>query len=266
MFKKNIINLKRKTHIIYFNYFFKINKLLMSKMKKKNTKKFYKFISFFLKLNFYKSIKCNRSLKKKVINSNIKISWKSNFFLFNFFSHNKFFFYWSYFEKYFFDKNIYVSFFPTKKLTFVNHKKVWIKELNFFVPENGKKQHFKFFKNFYFKKRNLKKTLFNILLFELFSKDSSIEKIMVEITTKYFSKTSIILVKCAKVLLFGFSMVPVAFGALGSGMLFGLFNIASSKNPEEGDKLYGNTLVAFALIETFIFLGIIVCVAVSVIL
>lgn len=61
-------------------------------------------------------------------------------------------------------------------------------------------------------------------------------------------------------------MIPVAFGALGSGMLFGLFNIASSRNPEEGDKLYGNTLVAFALIETFIFLGLIVSAAVTFIL
>lgn len=54
--------------------------------------------------------------------------------------------------------------------------------------------------------------------------------------------------------------VPMALGALGTGILFGQFLIASARNPEEFEKLYGTCLTAFALIETFSFLAIVVAI------
>lgn len=53
-------------------------------------------------------------------------------------------------------------------------------------------------------------------------------------------------------------MFPVAFSALGVGILFAAFNIAVSRNPEERDNLFSTTMMAFALIESFVFIGILV--------
>jgi len=50
------------------------------------------------------------------------------------------------------------------------------------------------------------------------------------------------------------------FNTLGTGVLFGQFLIAASRNPEIYEKLYGTCLTAFALIETFSFLAIVVAV------
>lgn len=61
------------------------------------------------------------------------------------------------------------------------------------------------------------------------------------------------------------TMLPIAFSSVGCGILFGLFSVAASRNPDEYDKLYGSTLVAFALVETFVFLGLIVGFLVSLI-
>lgn len=58
-------------------------------------------------------------------------------------------------------------------------------------------------------------------------------------------------------------MMPIAFSTTGCGILFGLFSVASARNPEESEKLYGSTLVAFALMETFVFLGLIVGILVN---
>lgn len=69
-----------------------------------------------------------------------------------------------------------------------------------------------------------------------------------------------VLLKCFKVLIIGFSTIPMAFGALSTGVLFGNLIVATSRNPDEGEKLYGNALTAFALIETFSFLAIVVTV------
>jgi F0F1-type ATP synthase membrane subunit c/vacuolar-type H+-ATPase subunit K len=65
-----------------------------------------------------------------------------------------------------------------------------------------------------------------------------------------------LLVKAVKVLVMGGCMLPVAFGALGTGVLFAGFNVALSRNPEETESLFNNTLMGFALIETFIFMSI----------
>lgn len=52
--------------------------------------------------------------------------------------------------------------------------------------------------------------------------------------------------------------LPMSLGALGTGVLFGQFLTASSRNPDEYERLYGTCLTAFALIETFSFLAIVV--------
>ena len=72
-----------------------------------------------------------------------------------------------------------------------------------------------------------------------------------------------IVVNAVKLLVFGFAMFPIAFSALGVGILFAAFNIAVSRNPEERDNLFSTTMMAFALIESFVFVGLLVAVAVS---
>ena len=53
-------------------------------------------------------------------------------------------------------------------------------------------------------------------------------------------------------------MLPIAFGALGTGILFAGYNLAVSRNPEEVENLFNTTLMGFALMETFVFLSFIV--------
>ena len=65
-----------------------------------------------------------------------------------------------------------------------------------------------------------------------------------------------LIIKGVKILTFAFVMFPVAFAALSTGILFSSFNIAVSRNPEEHDRLFTTTMVAFALIESFIFMAI----------
>jgi len=65
-----------------------------------------------------------------------------------------------------------------------------------------------------------------------------------------------LIIKGVKILTFAFTMFPIAFAALSVGILFSSYNIAVSRNPEEKDYLYTTTLLAFGLIETFVFLGI----------
>ena len=72
-----------------------------------------------------------------------------------------------------------------------------------------------------------------------------------------------VLIKCSKIILFGMCFFPMSFGALGTGLLFGQFLIASSRNPSEYEKMYGTCLTAFALIETFSFLSLAVALLVS---
>jgi len=69
-----------------------------------------------------------------------------------------------------------------------------------------------------------------------------------------------ILIRCTKLILMGLCFLPMSFGALGTGVLFGQFLVAASRNPEEFEKLYGTCLTAFALIETFSFLAIVVAI------
>ena len=67
-----------------------------------------------------------------------------------------------------------------------------------------------------------------------------------------------LLVLAVKVLVLGGCMLPIAFGELGTGILFVGYNLAVSRNPEEGENLFNSTLMGFALMETFVFLSFIV--------
>ena len=73
-----------------------------------------------------------------------------------------------------------------------------------------------------------------------------------------------VIIKFAKILIVGFTTIPMAFGALSCGVLFGSLILAGARNPEESDKLYGTSLTAFALIESFSFLAIVVPVVSSI--
>ena len=50
-------------------------------------------------------------------------------------------------------------------------------------------------------------------------------------------------------------MLPIALGALGTGILFAGYNLAVARNPEENENLFNSTLMGFALMETFVFLS-----------
>ncbi len=67
-----------------------------------------------------------------------------------------------------------------------------------------------------------------------------------------------LLITAIKTLVLGFCMLPIAFGVLGTSILFSCYNISVSRNPEEVETLFNATLMGFALMETFIFLSFIV--------
>ena len=64
-----------------------------------------------------------------------------------------------------------------------------------------------------------------------------------------------LLVLAVKVLVLGGCMLPIAFSALGTGILFAGYNLAVSRNPEEAENIFNTTLLGYALIETFVFLS-----------
>ena len=53
-------------------------------------------------------------------------------------------------------------------------------------------------------------------------------------------------------------MLPLSMGALSTGILFAGYCIAAAKNPEESESLFNSALMAFALIETFVFLSVVI--------
>lgn len=67
-----------------------------------------------------------------------------------------------------------------------------------------------------------------------------------------------VITKFAKILIFAFLMFPISFSALGVGILFGSFVLAAARNPEERDGLFSTSMLAFALIESFVFIGLMV--------
>lgn len=53
----------------------------------------------------------------------------------------------------------------------------------------------------------------------------------------------------------GSVMLPIAFGGLAVGILFGCYNLAAARNPDEAENIYNTSMTSFVLIETFSFLG-----------
>ena len=66
------------------------------------------------------------------------------------------------------------------------------------------------------------------------------------------------LITAMKVLVIGFAMFPIAFAALGVGFIFGCFLIGLSRNPAEKDTLFANAMVAFVIVESFVFTALLV--------
>lgn len=67
-----------------------------------------------------------------------------------------------------------------------------------------------------------------------------------------------LLVLAAKVLVLGGCMLPLAFGILGTGIIFGCYNLAVARNPEESETIFNSTIMGFALMESFVFLSFVV--------
>ena len=63
------------------------------------------------------------------------------------------------------------------------------------------------------------------------------------------------ILQAAKMFVFSGIMTTLAGAALGTGMLFASYNLSVAKNPEEAENLFNTTLMAFALVETFVFLS-----------
>ncbi len=57
----------------------------------------------------------------------------------------------------------------------------------------------------------------------------------------------------AKMLVIAGIMTTLAGAALGTAVLFASYMLSVAKNPEEADSLFNTTLMAFALVETFVF-------------
>lgn len=64
-----------------------------------------------------------------------------------------------------------------------------------------------------------------------------------------------LLVLAVKTLVLGGCVIPIAFAALGTGLLFGCYNMSVARNPEESENMFNTTLMGFALMETFVFLS-----------
>jgi F0F1-type ATP synthase membrane subunit c/vacuolar-type H+-ATPase subunit K len=64
-----------------------------------------------------------------------------------------------------------------------------------------------------------------------------------------------LILQAAKMFVFSGIMITLAGAALGTGMLFASYNLSVAKNPEEAENLFNTTLMAFALVETFVFLS-----------
>lgn len=79
----------------------------------------------------------------------------------------------------------------------------------------------------------------------------------------FYTIKIIVLVKGTKVIMFTFGIFPVAAGSLATGGIFGATNIGLARNPEESSALFNNSMIAFALVETFIFVGVVFCTAVA---
>lgn len=67
-----------------------------------------------------------------------------------------------------------------------------------------------------------------------------------------------LVITAIKLLVIGACMTTLAGAAIGTGILFAGYSLSVAKNPEESETLFNTTLMAFALIETFVFLAFVV--------
>ena len=74
------------------------------------------------------------------------------------------------------------------------------------------------------------------------------------------------LIKASKILVLAFIMIPIAMSALSTGIVFGCFLIALARNPLEKDTLFANAMIAFVLIESFVFTALLLGTAVQILL
>ncbi len=65
-------------------------------------------------------------------------------------------------------------------------------------------------------------------------------------------------ITASKFIALGFISITLCGAAIGTGILFAGYNIGAARNPEESENLFNTSLMAFALIETFVFLSILV--------
>ena len=59
----------------------------------------------------------------------------------------------------------------------------------------------------------------------------------------------------SKMLVIAGVMTTLAGASLGTGVVFAGYLTGAARNPEEAENLFNTTLMAFALIETFVFLS-----------
>lgn len=71
-------------------------------------------------------------------------------------------------------------------------------------------------------------------------------------------KPSLLAITASKFIALGLISVTLAGAAIGTGVLFAGYNVGAARNPEEAENLFNTSLMAFALIETFVFLAILI--------
>ena len=74
-------------------------------------------------------------------------------------------------------------------------------------------------------------------------------------STAIFLNYTMLIVNAAKMFVFAGVMITLSGAALGTAVLFASYNLSAAKNPEEAENLFSTTLMAFALVETFVFLS-----------
>ena len=68
-----------------------------------------------------------------------------------------------------------------------------------------------------------------------------------------------LLILIAKMLVITGVMVTLGGAAIGTGVLFAGYLTGDARNPEEAENLFNSTLMGFALIETFVFMSLLIC-------
>ena len=66
-------------------------------------------------------------------------------------------------------------------------------------------------------------------------------------------------ITASKFIALGLISVTLAGAAIGTGVLFAGYNVGAARNPEEAENLFNSTLMGFALIETFVFMSLLIC-------